>query len=101
MALIFLPLRKSRASIDEVGVSLRLIPRIGIMSRRALIVEDEMELGELLAEHLRAWGFESTVLNEGKNAVAWVRQHQPDLILLDLLLPDTDGYTICETLKLD
>lgn len=71
------------------------------MGRRALIVEDEMELGELLAEHLRAWGYEATVLNEGKSAVAWVRQHRPDLILLDLLLPDTDGYAICESLKLD
>ncbi len=71
------------------------------MSRKALVVEDEKELGLLLGEHLRRWGYDPTVLNEGKSAVAWVREHQPSLILLDLLLPDTDGFTICENLKLD
>lgn len=71
------------------------------MSRKALVVEDEKELGMLLGEHLRRWGYEPTVLNEGKSAVTWVREHKPNVILLDLLLPDTDGFTICENLKLD
>lgn len=71
------------------------------MTRKALIVEDEDELGQLLGEHLRSWGFTPTIFNAGKDVVNWVRSHQPDLILLDLLLPDTDGYTICEALKLD
>jgi two-component system, OmpR family, response regulator len=71
------------------------------MVRKALIVEDEEDTGQILAEHLRRWGFEPTVLNEGKPAVPWVRQHHPDLILLDLLLPGVDGFTICENLKLD
>lgn len=71
------------------------------MTRKALVVEDEKDTGFLLAEHLRRWGFEPTVLEEGKNAVAWARSNQPALILLDLLLPDMDGFSICETLKLD
>lgn len=71
------------------------------MSRKALVVEDEKELGMLLGEHLRRWGYEPTVLNEGMSAIPWVREHQPCLILLDLLLPDTDGFSICENLKLD
>jgi DNA-binding response OmpR family regulator len=71
------------------------------MSRKALVVEDEKELGMLLGEHLRRWGYEPTVLNEGKSVVSWVHEHQPALILLDLLLPDMDGFTICENLKLD
>jgi CheY-like chemotaxis protein/anti-sigma regulatory factor (Ser/Thr protein kinase) len=71
------------------------------MVRKALIVEDEPDLGELLAELLRRWGFEPTVLPEGKSVVAWVRLHQPSVILLDIQLPDVDGFTICETLKLD
>src|SRR5687768_9241900 len=75
--------------------------RIGPMSRKALIVEDEKELGELLAAHLRQWGFEPHVLSEGKNAVDWVRKNRPELLLLDLMLPDVDGYSICESLKLD
>lgn len=71
------------------------------MARKALIIDDEQDLGLLLAEHLRRWGYEPTVLTEGKHAVEWVRRNQPGLILLDLMLPDIDGYTICETLKLD
>jgi len=71
------------------------------MSRKALIVEDEKELGELLAAHLRQWGYDPHVLMEGKGAVDWVRRNKPELVLLDLMLPDVDGYSICEDLKLD
>ncbi len=69
--------------------------------RKALVVEDEKELGMLLGEHLRRWGYEPTVLNEGKNVISWVRQHRPVVVLLDLMLPDIDGYTLSETLKLN
>jgi CheY-like chemotaxis protein/anti-sigma regulatory factor (Ser/Thr protein kinase) len=71
------------------------------MLRKALIVEDERGLGQLLGEHLRRWGYEPTIFNEGAGVVPWVRQNQPAVVLLDLLLPDVDGYTVCETLKLD
>ena len=71
------------------------------MIRKALIVDDEQELGLILVEHLRHWGFEPTLLLEGKNVIDWVRKNRPAVILLDLMLPDIDGYSICETLKLD
>jgi DNA-binding response OmpR family regulator len=71
------------------------------MVRKALVVEDEPDTGQLLAEHLRRWGFEPTVLTEGGPAISWTHLHQPDLILLDLMLPDLDGYDVCENLKLD
>jgi two-component system, OmpR family, response regulator len=73
------------------------------MARKALalIVEDEAATGDLLAEHLRRWGFEPTIMHEGGSAVSWTHLHHPDLILLDLMLPDLDGYDICENLKLD
>jgi len=71
------------------------------MVRKALVVEDEQDTGFLLAEHLRRWGFEPTVLTEGKPAIPWAQQHQPDVVLLDLMLPDIDGFEICETLKLE
>jgi CheY-like chemotaxis protein len=72
-----------------------------LMVRTALVVEDEPAVGMLLAQNLQHWGFEATLLNVGKPAVPWVRQHRPDLVLLDLLLPDIDGFEICESLKLD
>jgi CheY-like chemotaxis protein/anti-sigma regulatory factor (Ser/Thr protein kinase) len=68
---------------------------------KALIVEDEQDLGGVVAEHLKDWGFEPTHLLEGKNVVGWARQHRPQFILLDLMLPDIDGFSICEMLKLD
>jgi CheY-like chemotaxis protein/anti-sigma regulatory factor (Ser/Thr protein kinase) len=71
------------------------------MTRTALIVEDEQDTGRLLGEHLRRWGFEPTLLHDGSPAISWVRQHKPDIILLDLLLPGMDGFSICENLKLD
>lgn len=71
------------------------------MNRKALIVDDEEDICQILAEHLRRWGFEPTYLLEGKNVVDWVRKNRPAVVLLDLMLPDIDGYTICETLKLD
>ncbi|MBV9124705.1 MAG: ATP-binding protein [Planctomycetes bacterium] len=71
------------------------------MGRKALIVEDEIPTGQLLAELLRRRGFEPTVMLEGEPAIPWTRQHQPEFILLDLMLPDMDGFSICEQLKLD
>lgn len=73
------------------------------MARKALalVVEDEADTGDLLAEHLRRWGFDPTIMHEGGPAVSWTHAHHPDLILLDLMLPDIDGYDICENLKLD
>ncbi len=73
------------------------------MVRKALVVEDEEDTGQILAELLRRWGFEPTVLTEGKPAVPWVREHHPELVLLDLLLPDIEGggFPICENLKLE
>lgn len=69
------------------------------MVRKALVIEDEKELGLLLAEHLRRWGFDATVFNEGRPAIPWVQVHRPEVILLDLLLPDVDGFSVCEELK--
>jgi CheY-like chemotaxis protein/anti-sigma regulatory factor (Ser/Thr protein kinase) len=71
------------------------------MPARALIVEDEVELSELFAEILKRRGLDAAVLHEGGPAAEWVRKHQPDLVLLDLMLPDKSGYAVCEELKLD
>ncbi len=71
------------------------------MNRKALIVDDEENISLILADFFRRWGFEPTILLEGKHVVDWVQKNRPAVILLDLMLPDIDGYTICETLKLD
>ncbi len=71
------------------------------MAKAALIVEDESEIADLLSQILRLRGIDASILSEGSSAAEWVRDHAPDLILLDLMLPDIDGYAVCQQLKLD
>jgi len=67
----------------------------------ALIVAHDGATADRLADLLRERGYAPTVLREGKSAHAWVRQHRPDLVFLDLDLPDLASSKVCETFKLD
>jgi two-component system, OmpR family, response regulator BaeR len=64
-----------------------------------LIVEDEPKLAALLADYLRASGFEPLCLANGADVVPWVRERTPDLILLDLMLPGRDGMEVCKEIR--
>ncbi|NEV61459.1 response regulator [Thiorhodococcus minor] len=66
-----------------------------------LIVEDEERLAKLVADYLQASDFNVHHLTDGTNAVAWTRDEQPDLVLLDLMLPGKDGLTICKEVRAD
>jgi two-component system response regulator BaeR len=66
---------------------------------RILIVEDEPKLAALEADYLKAAGFDTHIIGDGREVVAWVRAHAPDLILLDLMLPGRDGVEICRELR--
>jgi two-component system, OmpR family, response regulator BaeR len=69
------------------------------MSGNILIVEDEPKLASLLYDYLRASGFEPSCLANGAEVVPWVRDHKPDLILLDLMLPGRDGIEVCKDIR--
>lgn len=69
------------------------------MPRNVLIVDDERDTNDLLAELVQARGFRPIQLFEGSQVLDAVRQEEPELILLDLMLPDLDGFAICEQLK--
>lgn len=64
-----------------------------------LIVEDELKLGRLLSEYLLAAGFTPTLIHRGNQVLPYVRNTPPDLILLDLMLPDIDGLTLCREVR--
>ena len=68
---------------------------------RILVVEDEKDLQEVLAYNLRQAGHTAIVVGGGKDALAAVTEHRPDLLLLDLMLPDVSGVEICRRLKGD
>ncbi|OGW37027.1 MAG: two-component system response regulator BaeR [Nitrospirae bacterium GWC2_56_14] len=69
------------------------------MSGKVLIVEDEPKLANVLSDYLKASGFESVLLENGTEVVPWVREHMPDIILLDLMLPGRDGMDICKDIR--
>ena len=64
-----------------------------------LVVEDEPKLAALIADYLKAAGYETHCIADGLAVVPWVRGHAPDLILLDLMLPGRDGLDICRELR--
>ena len=69
------------------------------MVPRILIVDDERDFVELVQFRLAALGCEFIVANDGVQALSQARQFKPDLILLDILLPDLDGLSVCEILR--
>ncbi|MEO6808296.1 MAG: response regulator, partial [Isosphaeraceae bacterium] len=69
------------------------------MPRTVLIVDDERDTNDLLASLVQARGFEAVQVFEGARVLGAVRAHAPDLILLDLMMPDMDGFEVCEQLK--
>lgn len=66
---------------------------------RILIVEDEPKLGQLLIDYLQAASYSPTLIAQGDQVLAWVKQNSPDLILLDLMLPGVDGLTLCKEIR--
>ena len=68
---------------------------------RILIIDDTPETLRLLASTLIEQGYTVDQLPSGTSALDYVRRHQPDLILLDVMMPGIDGYEVCERLKSD
>jgi two-component system alkaline phosphatase synthesis response regulator PhoP len=69
------------------------------MMQQILIVDDEADFIELVKFRLSDLPCEFLVANDGVQALSQARQYKPDLILLDILLPDMDGLSVCEILK--
>lgn len=69
------------------------------MNKHILIVEDENDVAQLVSRFLSKAGFTSTHLDNGEQVVPYVMEHKPNLILLDLMLPNTDGISICQAIR--
>jgi two-component system OmpR family response regulator len=70
-----------------------------IPEARLLVVEDEPNIRELLATSLRFAGFEVHVAADGATALKQAAEHEPDLVVLDVMLPDMDGFTVTRKLR--
>lgn len=69
------------------------------MQSPILIVEDEIKIAELLRDYCIESGFEVQMIHNGREAQKWLQQYKPRLILLDLMLPEVDGITICKEFR--
>lgn len=69
--------------------------------KQIYIVEDEKDIVDLLQYNLEKEGYRVLSSNDGSEALKRIPEKSPDLILLDLMLPGTDGLTVCRTLKGD
>ncbi len=64
-----------------------------------LIVEDEIKIAELIRDYLKQSSFEAEILTRGDKVIPWLKEHQADLILLDLMLPGMHGIEICREVR--
>jgi two-component system phosphate regulon response regulator PhoB len=71
------------------------------VDRRVVIIEDERDVSRLLEFNLRGAGFEVVSAGTGGAGIAEVVKRQPDVVVLDLMLPDQSGYEVCKTLRGD
>jgi DNA-binding response OmpR family regulator len=69
--------------------------------KKILIVDDEVDLVETIRFPLEMEGYHVLVSYNGEDALNQARKENPDLILLDLMLPKLDGYKVCRLLKFD
>lgn len=64
-----------------------------------LVVEDDLDLAEMLKTYFEVHGFQVLTAADGEDALATCRQNRPDLVLLDIRLPDIDGYEVARQLR--
>ena len=67
--------------------------------KKIVLIEDDADLYALLQYNLEKEGFQVAGTKTGKGAIELCRQVQPDLVLLDIMLPDSDGLDICKQIR--
>jgi len=69
------------------------------LAKKILMVEDEPSLAIVLCEYLAQAGFQTHIIDNGLEVIDWVKQESPDLLILDLMLPNRDGLDIYRELR--
>jgi DNA-binding response OmpR family regulator len=76
-------------------------PEVRSRAGRIIVVEDERDIAELIRYHLSKENYEVLVVASGAEALKHVRDRQPDAVLLDIMVPDMNGWEVCRCLKRD
>src|SRR5471032_467907 len=66
---------------------------------RALLVEDDPNIVDLIRSNLAVRGFDTVVSTDGIRALQLLETEEPDIVLLDLMLPDEDGFSLCRQIR--
>lgn len=66
---------------------------------RALLIEDDPNIVDLIRSNLNVRGYDTAVCNEGSKALELFESESPDIVLLDLMLPDADGFELCREIR--
>tara|TARA_R110001583_G_scaffold103271_1_gene250428 strand:+ start:1549 stop:2214 length:666 start_codon:yes stop_codon:yes gene_type:complete len=69
------------------------------MLNSILIVEDEIKLANLLADYFQLTEYAPHLIHHGDEVISWVKQHQPKIILLDIMLPGKNGIDLCKEIR--
>ncbi|HEY2688345.1 MAG TPA: response regulator, partial [Streptosporangiaceae bacterium] len=68
-------------------------------STRALLVEDDPNIVDLIRSNLAVRGFDTVVSADGMRALQLLETEEPDIVLLDLMLPEVDGFELCRQIR--
>lgn len=71
------------------------------MSKKILVVDDEESILELIGFNLKREGFQVITALEGREAIEKVKSFEPDLVILDVMLPEVDGFQVCQIIRRD
>ncbi len=91
-----LPVAVQAEEEDQVH---RIPPRLMARTRTILVVDDDRDVANLVKMQLEDNGYRVCVLGSGRSVVAWAEEKRPDLIVLDLILPDVEGTAVLRALK--
>jgi DNA-binding response OmpR family regulator len=66
---------------------------------RVLVVDDDLTVRDVVRRYLELGGYQVSLADNGEDALRWIAEHEPDLVVLDLMLPGIDGLEVCRRLR--
>ena len=90
-----------KRNIQELSGKQKCVAGIDICEKTILVVEDTESLSYIMNYDLKKEGFDTIITSRGETGIELAKENQPDLILLDVMLPGIDGFETCRRLKSD